>query len=105
MATSQLELIMAQVRPLNWPDKLRLLQWVVEDLQPSSTATEGKGLVYGEYRNTNRPLSNEADFNLSQPVEDHTPSYASFFGAGRGSFATPEEAEAFLRQERDEWEN
>ena len=105
MATSQLELIMAQVKPMSWPDKLRLLQWVVEDLQPISSATEGHGLVYGEYRNTGRPLSNEADFNLSPPVENHTPSYASFFGAGRGSFVTPEDADAYLRQERDAWEN
>ncbi len=28
----------------------------------------------------------------------------SFMGAGRNAFSTPEEADAFLRQERDSWE-
>ena len=28
----------------------------------------------------------------------------SIIGSGRGSFSTPEEADAFLRQERDSWE-
>ena len=32
-------------------------------------------------------------------------SYSEMFGAGRGSFATPEEADAFLRRERNAWEN
>jgi hypothetical protein len=27
----------------------------------------------------------------------------SFFGAGKGCFPTPEEADAFLRKERDTW--
>ena len=77
MATSQLELIMAQVRPMSWPDKLRLLQRVAEELKPAGVEAEARA----------------------------APNYASFFGAGRGSFATPEEADAFLRQERDTWEN
>ncbi len=79
MLTSQLELVMAQVRPLSWPDKLRLIQWMAEDLQPAAA--------------------------LAAPVTETASSYVSFLGAGRGSFTTPEEAEAFLRQERDAWEN
>jgi hypothetical protein len=66
MATSQIELIMAQVRPLSWPDKLRLLQRLAEDLQPTSTSTEAQGLVYGKYRNTGRPMSTEEDFRLAE---------------------------------------
>lgn len=30
--------------------------------------------------------------------------YAAFFGAGKGVFATPQEADRFIRQERDSWE-
>ncbi len=66
MATSQLELIMAQVRPMSWPDKLRLLQWVAEDLQPAATSIEAQGLVYGKYRNTGKPMSTEEDFKLAE---------------------------------------
>lgn len=31
--------------------------------------------------------------------------YADLIGSGSGSFATPEEVDAFLRQERDAWSN
>jgi hypothetical protein len=31
--------------------------------------------------------------------------YVAFFGSGRGAFATSDEADAFIRQERDAWEN
>jgi hypothetical protein len=31
-------------------------------------------------------------------------SLTEFFGAAKGSFATPEEADAFIRAERDAWE-
>lgn len=32
-------------------------------------------------------------------------SYLSLFGTGKGGFATPEEADAFLRKERDSWDD
>ncbi|MBI4558142.1 MAG: hypothetical protein HY706_11220 [Candidatus Hydrogenedentes bacterium] len=32
-------------------------------------------------------------------------SYRSLFGSGKGAFAFSEEADAFLRQERDAWED
>lgn len=38
-------------------------------------------------------------------VDNSHVTYSEMFGAGRGSFATPEEADAFLRRERDLWEN
>ena len=31
--------------------------------------------------------------------------YHSMFGSGRGGFATAEEADAFLRRERDSWDD
>lgn len=66
MATAQLELIFAQIKPLPLRDKLRLLQWVAEDLQPAVTEPESTGLVYGKYRNTGRPMSTEEDFKLAE---------------------------------------
>lgn len=32
------------------------------------------------------------------------PDYLAFFGAGKGSFASPEEVVRFIRKERNEWE-
>jgi len=41
-------------------------------------------------------------------LEDSNPpperSLRSIIGAGKGSFATPEEADAFIRRERETWE-
>ena len=31
--------------------------------------------------------------------------YLALFGSGRGGFATAEEADEFIRQERDAWDN
>jgi hypothetical protein len=31
--------------------------------------------------------------------------YVALFGSGRGAFATADEADAFIRKERDAWEN
>lgn len=85
MATAQLELIFAQIKPLPLGDKLRLLQWVAEDLQPAVTEPESTGLVYGKYRDTGRRgliygefadapgrMSTEEDFELAEwhPTEE-----------------------------------
>ncbi len=43
----------------------------------------------------------------AEPVqldENQTASLSSFIGACRGMFATPEEADAFLRREREAWD-
>lgn len=66
MATSQLELIFTQIKPLKFEDKLQLLQWVAEDLKPSAAPVESIGLVYGKYRNTGRKMSTEEDFKLAE---------------------------------------
>ena len=41
---------------------------------------------------------------LEEPQEPPRRSLRSIIGSGKGCFATPEEADAFLRQERDSWE-
>lgn len=67
MATNQLELIFSQIKPLKFEDKLRLLQWVVEDLKPTASPVESAGLVYGKYRNTpGRRMSTEEDFKIAE---------------------------------------
>ena len=38
------------------------------------------------------------------PTAQRPPSYLALFASGRGAFATPEEADEFVRQERDAWE-
>ncbi len=40
-------------------------------------------------------------------LQTHEPrkiSYAALLGSGRGAYATPEEADRFIRELRDEWE-
>lgn len=37
-------------------------------------------------------------------VSETQSSLRSRFGTGKGSFASPEEADAFIRSERDKWE-
>lgn len=36
---------------------------------------------------------------------DETRPLTSFIGIGKGSFATPEEADRFIREERDRWDD
>jgi len=36
----------------------------------------------------------------TQPTTDYT----ALFGSGKGTFATPAEADSFLRAERDQWD-
>jgi hypothetical protein len=74
MATNRLENILAQARALS-PDELaQLIKQVSEMLSQSQ--------------------SDKPDLT----------SYLSFFGAGRGTFATPDEVDRFLRSERDAWD-
>jgi hypothetical protein len=40
---------------------------------------------------------------LEEPVQQSKHTLRSLIGAGKGAFATPEEADAFIRQERDSW--
>ncbi len=75
MAASQLELIVNQIRLLS-PDKLvKLIRWAAEILEQKQVSAE-------------------------KPAKH----YAAFFGAGKGVFTTPQEADRFIRQERDAWD-
>lgn len=69
------EIYECHVKLLSENERLRLVEWTVRDLAQSQ--------------------------NPPSPVEKVD--MVSLIGAGRGSFATPEEADAFIRQERDSW--
>jgi hypothetical protein len=75
MAASQLELIVDQIKLLPPDELVKLIRWAAEILEQKQVKAE-------------KP----------------TKHYAAFFGAGKGVFATPQEADRFIRQERDAWE-
>lgn len=75
MATNRLETILAQARRLSPAELAQLIQQAA-DLLAQSTR------------------------NNAQAV----PSYASLFGSGKGGFASVEEADRFVREERDAWD-
>ena len=75
MSTSQLELIVNQVKLLPPDDLIKLIKEAAELLEHKQSWTP-----------------------------QVAPQYADLFGSGKGAFATPAEAESFLRAERDQWE-
>lgn len=50
------------------------------------------------------PEGRQAEVSVRVNPEQTVKSYLALFGSGKGGYATPEEADAFLRQERDRWE-
>jgi hypothetical protein len=74
MAIDRLETILAQARQLS-PDELAQLIKQATDLLIQSQA----------------------------PRPQEPPHYASLFGSGKGSFESQEEADRFIRGERDAW--
>lgn len=51
-----------------------------------------------------RSVQVTVSFEEAEEQEEKRGGLMRFFGAARGSFATPEEADAFIRAERDAWE-
>ncbi len=80
MPTSQLELIADQVKFLPPSDLVKLIKQAVELLEQKQAAP------------------------MSPTTPATTNNYAALFGSGKGAFATPAEADNFLRGERDQWE-
>lgn len=50
------------------------------------------------------PEGCEAEVIVLVKSAEPKPSYRDMFGAGKGAYRTPDEADAFLRGERDAWE-
>lgn len=75
MSANQLEIIVNQVKLLPPDDLVRLIKRLVELLELKQTVAP------------------------RQKVD-----YVALIGSGKGAFATPEEADHFLREERNAWE-
>ena len=76
MSVGQLEIIVNQVKLLPPNDLVKLIKQAAELLEQKQP---------------------------SLPIPA-TISYTALFGSGKGAFATPAEADDFLRAERDQWE-
>lgn len=74
------ELYERHIKPLTPAERLRLLELTAHDLAQNSAATE------------------------AMPAEQQG-GLARFIGAAKGSFATPAEADAFIRREREAWDS
>lgn len=62
------------------------------------------GLI--EIRSSELPQGEVADvIVILEPASGEPHVLSSYIGAGKGSFATPEEVDRFLRKERDSWES
>jgi len=75
MATNRLETILAQARRLSPAELAQLIKQVADLLAQSS-----------------------------QNNVEAVPSYVALFGSGKGGFASVEEADRFVREERDAWD-
>ena len=82
MSTEQFQALIQQAKQLSATERQQLMRYLAE-----SEAAERE-----------RSLSSEEG-------SERVPDYVAFFGSGRGGFASAEEADAFIRQERDAWEN
>ncbi len=82
MSTEQFQALIQQAKQLTTEERRQLMQYLTEselaEREPSGAPGEG-----------------------SKGATD----YVALFGSGRGAFANADEADAFIRQERDAWEN
>jgi hypothetical protein len=59
-----------------------------------------------EIRSSELPVGAKADvIVMLESAGEPAPPMTSMIGTGQGGFATPEEADAFIRQERDAWQS
>jgi len=82
MSTEQFQALIQQAKQLSAEERQQLMRILTESEPAESEPSRGRG-------------------EGSKSATD----YVAFFGSGRGAFATAEEADAFIRQERDAWEN
>lgn len=84
MSTEHIQSLVRQVRELSPDERAELFK----GLQDSLTADREASHSQFESREENKPTD-----------------YLALFGSGRGGFATAQEADEFIRQERDAWDN
>ena len=84
MSTEHIQSLVRQALQLSSDERLEL----IKNLQDSLTADREASQSPGQSREQNKRTD-----------------YLALFGSGRGGFATPQEADEFIRQERDAWDN
>lgn len=72
--------------------------------QFQSLMQKAKHLSHDERRQLMEYLAKAEREELLEQSASQT-NYLALFGSGRGSFTKPEEAEQFIREERDSWDN
>jgi hypothetical protein len=81
MSTEHIQSLVRQARELSPDERVEL----IKDLQDS--------------------LAAEPSHSHVEPEENKRTDYLALFGSGRGGFATAQEADEFIRRERDAWDN
>ena len=71
MSSGQLQAVIQQAQKLSPAERLQLIKHLAESLTPQPVA-EPRYLIYGEFRNSSRPMSTEEDFKLAEwrPTEE-----------------------------------
>jgi hypothetical protein len=82
MSTEQFRALIQQAKQLSTEERRQLMRYLTES----------------------EPAEHEASGGPEEEAKNAT-DYVALFGSGRGAFATADEADAFIRQERDAWEN
>ena len=78
--SADIQSLLRQVRQLTSEERAQLIKYLEDPL-------------LGEQETAHANETNES------------PNYLALFGSGRGGFATAAEADEFIRQERDSWDN
>jgi hypothetical protein len=84
MSTEHIQSLVRQALQLSSDERVEL----IKNLQASLTADREASHSPGESREENKRTD-----------------YLALFGSGHGGFATAQEADEFIRQERDAWDN
>jgi hypothetical protein len=82
MSTEQFQALVQQAKQLSAEERRLLMQFLIESELPGQDSSSDR-------REGTKSATD----------------YVAFFGSGRGAFATSAEAGAFIREERDAWEN
>jgi hypothetical protein len=82
MSTEQFRALIQQAKQLSTEERRQLMRYLTES----------------------EPAGEEPSGGSGEDAKSAT-DYAALFGSGRAAYATADEVDAFIRQERDAWEN
>jgi hypothetical protein len=81
--------------------RARIQSWLNQSLEGQADLLEALEEVERERRLT----AELANLNIESIENSSLEPLVSIIGTGKGSFATPEEADRFIREERDAWDS